>query len=126
MQLAKHWRLKGSRYRLEGARNPTTGMIAFPRPADAQEWEAVTLSGQGVVESFAAVGKAADGFTDDTIIALIRLAEGPRITAQLTDVDLSAVTIDMPVEMVTRKLRDLGPDGLIVYGYKFRPMLTQN
>lgn len=125
MQLAKHWRLKGSRYRLEGARNPQTGAICFPRPVDAQEWDAVTLSGQGRVESFASVGKAADGFTDDTVIALIRLAEGPIITAQLTDVALSDVTIDMPVEMVTRKLRDLGPEGLIVYGYKFRPLLGE-
>lgn len=124
MQLAKHWRLKGTRYRLEGARDPNTGAIHFPPPADAQEWAVVTLSGQGVVESFAAVGKAADGFTDDMVIALIRLAEGPRVTAQLTDVTLSEVTIDMPVEMVTRKLRDLGPDGLIVYGYKFRPLLA--
>ncbi len=125
MQLAKHWRLKGSRYRLEGARNPHTGVISFPRPADAADWEAVMLSGQGVVESFAAVGKAADGFADDTVIALIRLAEGPLITAQLTDVALDEVRIDMPVEMVTRKLRDLGPEGLIVYGYKFRPLLVE-
>ena len=125
MQLAKHWRLKGSRYRLEGARHPDTGAICFPRPADAAEWEAVMLSGQGVVESFAAVGKAADGFADDTVVALIRLAEGPLITAQLTDVALDEVQIDMPVEMVTRKLRDLGPEGLIVYGYKFRPLLVE-
>ena len=27
----------------------------------------------------------------------------------------------MPVEMVTRRLRDDGKKGTIVYGYKFRP-----
>ncbi|PLS82300.1 MAG: hypothetical protein CYG59_04540, partial [Chloroflexi bacterium] len=58
-------------------------------------------------------------------MALVRLAEGPIITAQLTDVALDEVKIDMPVEMVTRKLRDLGPEGLIVYGYKFRPLLVE-
>jgi hypothetical protein len=36
-------------------------------------------------------------------------------------VDLEDVEIGMPVEMVTRKLREEGEDGLIVYGYKFRP-----
>ena len=50
------------------------------------------------------------------------LDEGPMVTAQLTDVDNSAVEIGMPVEMVTRKMRNDGDErGLIVYGYKFRP-----
>jgi len=32
------------------------------------------------------------------------------------------VRIGMPVEMVTRKIRNDGSDrGIIVYGYKFRP-----
>jgi uncharacterized OB-fold protein len=44
------------------------------------------------------------------------------VTAQLTDVDNNAVEIGMPVEMVTRKMRNDGDErGLIVYGYKFRP-----
>jgi len=29
----------------------------------------------------------------------------------------------MPVEMVTRKIRDAGEHGYIVYGYKFRPLM---
>jgi len=46
------------------------------------------------------------------------------ITAQLTDLDGQSVEIGMPVEMVTRKLRNDGDErGLIVYGYKFRPKL---
>jgi len=57
------------------------------------------------------------------ILAMISLAEGPIVTAQLTDCDPQDVAIDMPVEMVTRRLTDLGEDGLIVYGYKFRPVL---
>ena len=36
--------------------------------------------------------------------------------------DNDAVEIGMPVEMVTRKMRNDGDKrGLIVYGYKFRP-----
>jgi ribosomal protein L25 (general stress protein Ctc) len=30
----------------------------------------------------------------------------------------------MPVEMVTRRLRDDGNKGTIVYGYKFRPVVV--
>lgn len=29
----------------------------------------------------------------------------------------------MPVEMVTRRLRSDGERGMLVYGYKFRPLL---
>ncbi len=124
MQIAKHWRLKAARYRLQGARDPHTGAAVFPPPVHA-DWQPVTLSGRGIVESFAEVGKAADGFSDGAIVALVRLEEGPLITAQLTDISLEDARIGMPVEMVTRKLRDLGPDGLNVYGYKFRPLLDE-
>jgi uncharacterized OB-fold protein len=30
----------------------------------------------------------------------------------------------MPVEMVTRRLREDGNRGMLVYGYKFRPVLA--
>jgi len=58
-------------------------------------------------------------------MALIKLEEGPLVTAQLTDMDNDEVCIGMPVEMVTRKLTEDGEDGLIVYGYKFRPVLER-
>jgi hypothetical protein len=51
------------------------------------------------------------------------LDDGPLLSAQLTDVDSDAVTIGMKVEMVTRKLREKGDSRLIIYGYKFRPLL---
>jgi uncharacterized OB-fold protein len=55
---------------------------------------------------------------------LVRLAEGPLVAAQLTDVEGEKIEIGMPVEMVTRKLRDDGSKGTIVYGYKFRPAIV--
>jgi uncharacterized OB-fold protein len=57
-------------------------------------------------------------------VALVKLEEGPLVTAQLTDVDTSEVEIGMPVEMVTRKIRTQGDEGLIIYGYKFRPQMA--
>jgi hypothetical protein len=57
-------------------------------------------------------------------VALIKLDEGPMVTAQLTDVNASDVKIGMRVEMVTRKLREEGDEGQIIYGYKFRPLLS--
>jgi len=57
-------------------------------------------------------------------VALVKLDEGPMVTAQLTDVNASDVKIGMRVEMVTRKLREEGDEGQIIYGYKFRPILV--
>ncbi|MFZ3070702.1 MAG: OB-fold domain-containing protein, partial [Anaerolineaceae bacterium] len=58
-------------------------------------------------------------------IAMVKLAEGPVVTAQLTDLGDESVRIGMPVEMVTRKIRNDGDErGIIVYGYKFRPVLA--
>jgi uncharacterized protein len=130
MDLAKNWRLKGARYRLEGQRNTRNGETRFPAqpplPGEhADEWESFAFSGRGEVYSFTVQRQAPEGFEDQTpfAVALIRLAEGPLVTAQLTDVDEAEIQIGMPVEVVTRKLRELGPEGLIVYGYKFRPLL---
>lgn len=130
MDLAKHWRLRHARYRLEGQRNRHTGEIRFP-PAPPRlgetddTWEPYVLSGRGRVYSFSVVRQPPEGFEElpPYLIALVRLDEGPMVTAQLTDCDLEQAAIDMPVEMVTRRLRDLGPTGLIVYGYKFRPIV---
>ncbi|HOO57957.1 MAG TPA: OB-fold domain-containing protein, partial [Anaerolineaceae bacterium] len=57
-------------------------------------------------------------------IALVKLQEGPMVTAQLTDLGDETVHIGMPVEMVTRKIRNDGDErGMIVYGYKVRPVM---
>ena len=55
-------------------------------------------------------------------LALVRLEDGSLITAQLTDV-VAEVEIGSGVEMVTRKLTTDGQRGMIVYGYKFRPLI---
>jgi uncharacterized OB-fold protein len=96
--------------------------------AEAQVWEPHELNGAGTIYSFSVVRQPPAGYEDQApyMLALIRLAEGPMITAQLTDCDADEIAIDQPVEMVTRRLRDLGPDGLVVYGYKFRPVLGKN
>jgi hypothetical protein len=57
-------------------------------------------------------------------VALVKLEEGPIITAQLTDVGDREVKIGTPVEMVTRRIRQDGDErGMLIYGYKFRPLL---
>ena len=85
----------------------------------------IQLGGKGEVYSFTTVTVPPEGFENQApyVLALIKLDEGPMLTAQLTDLD-GPVEIGMRVEMVTRKLRTEGHDGMIVYGYKFRPELS--
>jgi uncharacterized protein len=82
------------------------------------------LSGRGIIYSFTVVQEAPAGFEDQApyITALVKLNEGPLVTAQLTDLD-GAIAIGDSVEMVTRKLTTDGTRGMIVYGYKFRPTM---
>ena len=84
-----------------------------------------SLSGRGEVYSFSTMYNAPHGFEEQKpyTIALIKLDEGPMVTAQLTDVNSGDVAIGLRVEMVTRKLREEGAEGQIIYGYKFRPVM---
>lgn len=126
MDLAKNWRLNNARYRLEGQRNKHSGATRFPASeAAGDDWEPFAFSGQGEVYSFTVLRQAPEGFEGQApyAVALVQLAEGPLVTAQLTDVAEDEISIGMPVEVVTRRLRDLGSEGLIVYSYKFRPLL---
>lgn len=87
----------------------------------------IALGGQGEVYSYSVVSDPPAGFEEQSpyILALIKLDEGVFVTAQLTDID-EPVSIGMRVEMVTRKLRSEGEGGMIVYGYKFRPLLAKS
>ena len=84
-----------------------------------------TLSGRGEIYSFSTMYNVPQGFKEQKpyTVALIKLDEGPMVTAQLTDIGSSDVKIGLRVEMVTRKLREDGDEGQIIYGYKFRPIL---
>lgn len=130
MNLAKHWRQKSTYYRLEGQRNRLTAAVRFPpqplQPGEeAGVWEPYVFRGRGEIYSFTVLRQAAIGFDELTPypVGLIRLVEGPLITAQLTDCVEEDLFIGMPVEMVTRRLKQTDEDGLLVYGYKFRPLL---
>lgn len=132
MEISRHWRLRQQRYALVGEVCEHCDSKIFP-PRDVCpdcDREAKTyhqFSGAGEVFSFSTVYDAPEGFEGNApyTVALIKLAEGPLVTAQLTDVDNADVYIGMPVEMVTRRLRENGSRGMLVYGYKFRPLLRQ-
>jgi uncharacterized OB-fold protein len=132
MEVPRHWRLRKQRYALVGEVCPHCEAKIFP-PRDVCpecSGEAKTpyvFSGKGEVYSFTRMVNAPAGFEEQApyTVALIKLVEGPIVTAQLTDLDENEVEIGMPVEMVTRKLRSDGDErGMLIYGYKFRPAMA--
>jgi uncharacterized OB-fold protein len=133
MDISRHWRLKRQRYALMGEVCPHCEAKLFPPRDVCPECgeEAKTLyqfSGRGEVYSYTTVYDPPAGFEESApyTVALVRLEEGPLVTAQLTDMEPGQVQIGAPVEMVTRRLRSADEDrGLIVYGYKFRPVLER-
>jgi len=131
MEIPRHWRLKKQRYALMGEVCPHCEAKIFP-PRDVCpecNQEAKTtfqFSGRGEVYSYTTVYNPPAGYEEGApyTVALIKLEEGPILTAQLTDLGDQQVEIGMPVEMVTRRLRSDGDErGLLVYGYKFRPVM---
>jgi uncharacterized OB-fold protein len=89
--------------------------------------EQYTFAGTGEVYSFTTLQETPEGFDEQApyMLALVKLDEGPMITAQITDID-EPVAIGDKVEMVTRKLTTEGARGMIVYGYKFRKVLKRS
>lgn len=131
MDLARNWRLKDQRYRMEGVVCTTCGAKFFPprevcAECKSNKLEAFEFSGRGELYSFTTLYQAPLGYEGGLpyAVGMIKLDKGPMVEAQLTDVNPQDLKIGQRVEMVTRKLRELGEEGLIVYGYKFRPVVN--
>jgi uncharacterized OB-fold protein len=131
MEVPRYWRLKQQRYALVGEVCPHCDAKIFP-PRDVCPncgGEAKTqyaFSGKGKIYSYTVMRDAPAGYEENIpyTVAVVALDEGPMVTAQLTDLGEQPVEIGMPVEMVTRKIRQDGDErGMLVYGYKFRPLL---
>ena len=129
MGIPQYWRLQRQNYQLVGEMCGNCGAKLFP-PRDVcpecrqPAHEPYTFSGRGEVYSHSTVHSAPEGYAEFApyAVALVKLEEGPLVTAQLTDIAPEDVRIGLRVEMVTRKIREFGDDGIIVYGYKFRPV----
>ena len=130
MEVSSHWRLRSQRYGMVGEVCPHCEHKIFPPrdicPECGQDARThFHFSGRGKLYSFTTVYDAPAGHEEQApyTVALVELEEGPLVTAQITDLGQDQLEIGMPVEMVTRKLRSEGERGIIVYGYKFRPLL---
>lgn len=127
--LAPNWRLREQRYQLIGNICKKCGTKHFPprqvcTECRGTEFEPFHFSGKGTLYSYTTLRSAPAGFEDYApySVGMVKLQEGPLVEAMLTDVNEDDLEIGIPMEMVTRKIREEdGERGLLVYGYKFRP-----
>ena len=129
MQVARHWRHFREKYMLIGGKCEN-GHLMFPKRdvcpvCGSRKVEEYQFSGRGKVVSWTIVRNPPSGmeYYKPYPLALVQLEEGPVVLAQLTDVDPEEIDFGMEVEMVTRKVREFDEDGIILYAYKFRPVL---
>ncbi len=132
MELPRYHRMRRTLYRLEGSACPSCARRFFPPRSVCPACKTVGLepflfSGRGTLYSFTRVTQPPRGFASvgPYAVGMVRLEEGPLVTAQLSDTEGVDLAVGLPVEMVTRKIRDAEEHGFIVYGYKFRPLLRE-
>ncbi len=109
MEIPRHWRLKKQRYALVGEVCPHCDAKIFP-PRDVcpechhEAKELFAFSGKGEIYSYTTIYEAPSGYDANApyTVALVKLDEGPMVTAQLTDVEGGEVKIGMPVQVVPR------------------------
>ena len=131
MEVPRHWRLQKQRYGLVGEVCPHCNAKIFPArdvcpECGGEAKKPFRFSGRGEIYSYTIMNSAPLGFEHNLpyTVALVKLAEGPTVTAQLTDLGEKKVEIGMPVEMVTRRIKeDTDERGMLIYGYKFRPVM---
>jgi uncharacterized OB-fold protein len=128
MDIARLWRQQPSSLKLQGSRCQSCEALLFPERIRCPECggkkiEPFRFKGRGCVMSLTTVYEAPRGFACQVpyVAALVRLDEGPIISAMLTDVEPDGAMTGMRVEMVTRRIRSDDVDSPILYGYKFAP-----
>jgi len=130
MERISNWRRKLERYRLLAVKCRRCKAIYYPirskcLKCGSEDLEYIELPKRGILESYTVIYTAPSRFTRYTpyIVGLIKLDNGVKILAQLTDVNIDEIHIGMHVEATLRRLYDYGDEDQIVYGVKFRPVI---
>lgn len=133
VSVPRFWRRINSLYRLEGSKCPECGEKYFPSrnrciKCNSTNLEKYLFSGKGKIISYTWVYTPPKGFNNRIpyCLAIVELDEGPRLTSQIVAVEENQVKIDMPIEFAFRKISSEGEEGVITYGFKFRPQFYPN
>lgn len=127
-ETVRAWRHIPQRYNLIGSKCLQCGKVFFPKRILCPECrrkgklEDINLTGKGKILTYSVIETPTDEFKNIApyVVAIVELDEGAKITTQIVDCDIEKVEIGKEVEMVFRKIREAGGNGVISYGFKFR------
>ncbi|MFH1786044.1 MAG: Zn-ribbon domain-containing OB-fold protein [archaeon] len=135
MSVPRFWREIPQRYKMMGTRCRGCKGVFFPPrivcPVCKEAlkdgrtiMEDAELSGKGKIKTYTIIHVGPPEFAGQTpyAMAIIELEEGTSITGQVIDCNLDEVKIGMPVQAVFKRISTDGAEGVIYYGYKFRPL----
>ena len=129
MSVPRYWRNEVPRYRLQGEECTQCGAKYFPaRPVckcGSTEFKPYKLAERGEVVTWTVISNAPIGFQKYVpyVVALIELEDGCKLLSQVVDIDPAEVVGGLKVEAVFRRIKEDGDEGIIQYGYKFRPII---
>ncbi|MFC1999743.1 OB-fold domain-containing protein [Chloroflexota bacterium] len=121
------WRDRNWQYRCHGHKCNNCGRVQFPFQkrcmycqADSQFLEEIPLADKkGILFTFSMDERAAI-VDPPNVLAAVNFTEGGRIFSQMTDRDVNAIEVGMPMEMTFRKIHDAL--GVHNYSWKVRPV----
>jgi len=130
VRVPRYWRNLSFKYRLVGWKCNHCGTFHHSKPivckrCRSRDFMEVELPKTGRLIAYTIVNSAPKEFNDSSpyIIGLIELDDGTRIISQLTDFKEDELREGVRVEAVFRRIRVNGEQGIIEYGYKFRPTI---
>jgi len=128
--VARFWREIPQRYNFLGNKCGSCNRVYFPpkvscpvcRRKSIGKMNDFKLSGKGEVVTHTIIHVGPEAFEEQVPypIAIIKMDEGPQITAQIVDCPIEDVKIGLKVESTFRKIQQDGHTGAIYYGYKFK------
>lgn len=131
MPPARTWRTYPQTYRLEAARCKGCGKVFFPPrlicdKCKAREFETFRMKRTGKLVTHTIIRTPGDAFGGQApfAVGIVEMEDGPRLTAQIADVDFEEVKIGLPVQLEFRRIYAEGEAGVIHYGYKAVPVRT--
>lgn len=122
------WRLYKQRYQLQGTRCVQCKKVFYPHKylchCGSTKFEPYHLNGNGTLETFTQVCHPMAEFASNGsyCLGLVKLEEGPRILAQISDSAIGELYIGQPVVAVFRKYFATNAEDIIHYGIKFIPI----
>ncbi len=125
-----HWRINREMRGIIGKKCNECGYVHFPLSSHKicvrcghTEFEEVKLARKGIIHTYSLNYYMPQPFESPLPIVIAELEDGNRYVALGTEMKVDGIKIDMPVELVLRKM--VVERGITAYGHKFRPIRAQ-